>query len=168
MALEIPFEQLQPFVGDRVPDDVLHELVATSIRLIPVRRPADSAAYKAGAEIVEKFGVDFMFVRGRDILEGGESQPESSGECLYASGGSISEGGSSLGSPGSMWRCAAVATASDRVRDSLHLRCLTRSSFGPLGGVLAFSVKSAKSSSVVSSFGAAMLQPFEPMARSKV
>ena len=64
--------------------------------------PADSAAYKAGAEIVKEFGVNLVLVGSRHILEGGESLPESSGECLYASGGSISEGGSSLGSPGSM------------------------------------------------------------------
>jgi hypothetical protein len=67
-----------------------------------VRRTADAATYKTGAEIVEKFGMNFVLVRGRYILEGGEGLPESSGECLYASGGSISEGGSSLGSPGSM------------------------------------------------------------------
>jgi hypothetical protein len=46
--------------------------------------------------------MDFVLVRGRHILEGGESLAKSSGECLYASGGSIPEGGSSLGSPGSM------------------------------------------------------------------
>jgi hypothetical protein len=67
-----------------------------------VRRLSDSATYEAGTEIVEEFGMDFMLVRGRHILEGGEGLPESSGECLYASGGSISEGGRSLGSPGSI------------------------------------------------------------------
>ena len=46
--------------------------------------------------------MDFVVIRGWHILEGWEGLAESSGECLYASGGSISEGGSSLGSPGSM------------------------------------------------------------------
>ena len=46
--------------------------------------------------------MDFVLVRGWHVLEGGEGLPEPSGECLYASGGSISEGGSSLGFPGSM------------------------------------------------------------------
>jgi len=67
-----------------------------------MRRLSNAAAYQAGAEIVEEFGLDFVLVRGWHALEGGEGLPEPSGECLYASGGSISEGGSSLGSHGSM------------------------------------------------------------------
>ena len=67
-----------------------------------MRGPPDAAAYKAGAEIVEELGMDFVIIKGWHILEGWEGLSESSGECLYASGGSISEGGSSLGCPGSM------------------------------------------------------------------
>src|SRR5260370_15859710 len=100
VVLEIPFEQVQPLVGDRLPDHVLHEAVSAAARVAPMGGPADSAAYKAGAEIVKEFGVNLVLVGSRHILEGGESLTESSGECLYASGGGAPGWASGLSLPG--------------------------------------------------------------------
>jgi hypothetical protein len=83
---------------------MLRELVR---RFSPDRAQCDGRPMphrtRAGAEIVEQFGMRFVARKRTGTLsKRRQGLPGRPRQCLYASGGSISEGGSSLGSDGSM------------------------------------------------------------------
>jgi hypothetical protein len=167
VVFEIAIEESHPLVRDRLADRDLREPVAALAGSGPMVGPPYAAPRESRAEVVEQFGMRLAAVGDGNILKRRQRLRGRSRQGLYANGGSISEGGNSLGSDGSWYRCAALAMASESARDCLHLRCLARISFGPLGGAFAFCAKNASSSSAVNS-GVDIAQPFEPIARSKV